>query len=183
VSWTRRSRRRTGKPTWLDEEDERKLVAVLGTGRAPKVALRAGRPRGRPRRGSNPQVTQTPSSAHRRTGHASTEHHRGADQNQNGEGGNGDLPLEISDHPVYFAPPIAGSNACRVAFCRGQPTRLRSNRDPPRRAALARRPRVGARSLRLGCGASIERRASRRPLVAAGRLSDRVVPMGARNGL
>ena len=49
-------------------------------------------------RGSNPQMTHKPSSAHRRTEHGPTEHHHGADQNQNGEGGNGDLPLEISDH-------------------------------------------------------------------------------------
>ena len=43
-------------------------------------------------------MTHKPSSAHRRTEHGPTEHHRGADQNQDGEGGNGDLPLEISDH-------------------------------------------------------------------------------------
>ena len=42
VSWTRRSSRRTGKPTWPNEEDGRKLVAVLGTGRVPKVALPGG---------------------------------------------------------------------------------------------------------------------------------------------
>jgi len=78
--------------------DERKLVAVLGTGRVPKVALSGGSAEGPAERGSNPQVTEKPSSAHKHTGHGSTEHHRGADQNQDGEGGNGDLPLEISDH-------------------------------------------------------------------------------------
>ena len=102
MSWTRRSSRRTGKPTWPNEEDGRKLVAVLGTGRVPKVALPGGAAEG-------PAATGFESPSHAEAqqraqayGARITEHHRGADQNQNGEGGNGDLPLEILGSPLHF---------------------------------------------------------------------------------